>query len=187
MNNAIEHLLAKARHAQDLGQPGPMSTGEAVAVALILDRPDWLALMNYTLADAIERVGPEWLAAIPEVARQLHIERDQAAYAAAERAKTERLAALDRASDYGVEFTAELVTYGHAPGYRDATLVFDLRPIGSDKQPPLRASIRVGAGDGEDIARHIVDVHRSAWGRVGAEAPIDAKPGEVRPGWIDRI
>lgn len=186
MNNAIERLLSKARHAQELGRPGPLSTSEGLAVALILDRPDWLAELNYTLAEAIERVGPEWLAAIPEVARQFRRERDEAAYAAVEQAKADMLATLQDGDD-GLDFEAELVTYGHAPGYRDATLVFNLLPIGRGKKQPFRADIRIRPEDGEDIVRHVLGVHRSAWGRSSAQPPIDVKPGETRPGWIDRI
>lgn len=40
----------------------------------MLNRPDWLAEMNYTLTEAIERVGPEWLSLIPEAARALEYE-----------------------------------------------------------------------------------------------------------------
>lgn len=187
MNNAIEHLLSKASHAHALGRPGPLSTGEALAVALILDRPDWLAELDYTLAEAIERVGAEWLAAIPEVARQFRRARDEAAYAAAEQAKAAKLAEVARDEDDGLDFTAELVTYGNAPGYRDATLVFNLRPIGREQKPSFRADIRIRPEDGEAIVSHILDVHRLAWGRSSAQQPIDVKAGETRPRWIDRI
>jgi len=47
------------------------STGEKVAVALVLNRADWLAAIGYTLAEAIERSGAEWVAVIPQIARQL--------------------------------------------------------------------------------------------------------------------
>jgi hypothetical protein len=47
------------------------STGEKVAVALVLNRADWLAEIGYTIPEAIERSGPEWVAIIPQVARQL--------------------------------------------------------------------------------------------------------------------
>lgn len=33
--------------------------------------------MRYTLAEAIERVGPQWLALIPEAARVLEYEEEQ--------------------------------------------------------------------------------------------------------------
>jgi hypothetical protein len=45
-----------------------------VAVALALNQPDWLASMKYTLAEPIERTGPEWLALIPRVERELRDE-----------------------------------------------------------------------------------------------------------------
>jgi hypothetical protein len=47
------------------------STGEKVAVALVLNRADWLAEVSYTIPEAIERSGMEWVAIIPQVARQL--------------------------------------------------------------------------------------------------------------------
>ncbi|MFC3715189.1 hypothetical protein ACFONC_03365 [Luteimonas soli] len=186
MNDAIEHLLSKTRDAQALGHPGPMSTGEALAVALILDRPDWLAEMDYTLADAIGRIDRGWLAAIPEVAKQFRNERNEAAYAAAVKAKADKLAEVTGGDDERLDFAAELVTYGHAPGYRDATLVFNLRPIGRGERPAFRADIRIRPEDGEAIVSHILDVHRSAWGRSTGRPPIDVKPDETRPRWIDR-
>ncbi len=47
------------------------STGEKVAVALALNRADWLASMNYTMAEAIERAGPVWISLLPRVVRAL--------------------------------------------------------------------------------------------------------------------
>ena len=52
------------------------STGEKVAVALVLNRADWLAEYGYTIAEAIERAGQEWASMIPQVARQLTDEED---------------------------------------------------------------------------------------------------------------
>jgi hypothetical protein len=37
----------------------------------VLNRADWLAELQYTIAEAIERSGQEWVAIIPQVARQL--------------------------------------------------------------------------------------------------------------------
>ncbi|MCL1962238.1 MAG: hypothetical protein FWG56_10840 [Desulfovibrionaceae bacterium] len=51
-----------------------MSTGEQVAVALALNRADWLKLAGYTMAEAIERTGLEWLALMPGIERQLRDE-----------------------------------------------------------------------------------------------------------------
>ncbi len=52
------------------------STGEKLASALVLNRPDWIAEMNYTLAEAIDRLEPEWLALIPTAERTLRDEAD---------------------------------------------------------------------------------------------------------------
>lgn len=63
----------------------------------------------------------------------------EAAYAAAERArsaKLDQLAGQQRADDE-LDFSAKLVTYGDAPGYRDVSLTLDLEPIGSDRGPPF--------------------------------------------------
>lgn len=49
-----------------------MSLGEKVAVALSLNRADWLASIDYTLAEAIERTGSQWLALLPQVVKSLH-------------------------------------------------------------------------------------------------------------------
>jgi hypothetical protein len=67
------HFLSKARAAQQGGEPAwsVQSTGEKVAVALALNRADWLAAMNYTLAEAIERAGPVWISLLPRVVRAL--------------------------------------------------------------------------------------------------------------------
>ena len=73
MNDRYEHLLRKSRDATRGGRDAwvVQSTGERVAVALVLNHADWLAEMGYTLPEAIERSGAEWVAMIPQVARQL--------------------------------------------------------------------------------------------------------------------
>ena len=48
-----------------------MSTGEKVAVALVLNRPEWLTEYGYTIPEAIDRTGPAWVSIIPKVARDL--------------------------------------------------------------------------------------------------------------------
>lgn len=77
-NYELEHILAKSRDAKN-GGFGVLSTGEKLAAALVLNRADWLADVDYTLAEAIDRVGPTWLALIPEAARLLAYEAEQAA------------------------------------------------------------------------------------------------------------
>ena len=73
MNDRCEHLLRKSRDAKRGGYEAwsVQSTGEKVAVALVLNRADWLSTIQYTIAEAIERCGIEWVAMIPQVARQL--------------------------------------------------------------------------------------------------------------------
>jgi hypothetical protein len=68
-----EHLVRKARDAKRGGHDAwvVQSTGEKVAVALVLNRADWLAEMQYTLPEAIHRSGQDWVSVIPQVARQL--------------------------------------------------------------------------------------------------------------------
>ena len=73
MNDRYEHLLRKSRDAKRGGHDARtvQSTGEKVAVALVLNRADWLAEVDYRIAEAIDHSGAEWVAVIPQVARQL--------------------------------------------------------------------------------------------------------------------
>jgi hypothetical protein len=73
MNGHYEHLLRKARDAKHGGHDAwaVQSTGEKVAVALVLNRGDWLEEIQYTIAEAIERSGQEWVSILPQVACQL--------------------------------------------------------------------------------------------------------------------
>jgi hypothetical protein len=73
MNDRYQHLLRKSLDAKRGGHAAwtAQSTGERVAVALVLSRADWLAEIDYSIAEAMERTGPEWVAIIPQVARQL--------------------------------------------------------------------------------------------------------------------
>jgi hypothetical protein len=72
-NERYRHLLNKARNAMRCGRSAwvVQSTGEKVVVALVLNRADWLEEFGYTIAEAIERTGQEWVAMIPQIARQL--------------------------------------------------------------------------------------------------------------------
>lgn len=47
---------------------GVLSTGERLVVCLVLNRSDWLNFLGYTMLDAIDRVGEEWMAAAHVVA-----------------------------------------------------------------------------------------------------------------------
>ncbi len=73
MSSDYTHLLEKARDALECGEDAwrCQSTGERLAVALVLNRADWLASMDYTIAEAIDRIGIEWAALLPAVERAL--------------------------------------------------------------------------------------------------------------------
>ena len=68
-----QHLIDKARDAKLGGHDSwrPMSAGEKVAIALLLNRPEWLTEMDYTIPQAIERAGPVWMRLIPIIAQTL--------------------------------------------------------------------------------------------------------------------
>ena len=73
INATYDHMLSKCRDARDGGW-GLLSTGEQLAAALVLNRADWLEAAGYTTAEAVERIGPEWAALIPEVAGKIETE-----------------------------------------------------------------------------------------------------------------
>lgn len=70
---SYEHLLEKTRDVLRGGVDAwsVQSTGEKIAVALVLNRFDWLSSMNYTIAEAIHRLDGEWLSLVPRVAKVL--------------------------------------------------------------------------------------------------------------------
>lgn len=67
---ALEQIIDKARSAH-FGHFGVLSTGEKLAAAMVLNRADLLEAAGYTMAEAIDRLGPDWLSRIPEAARVL--------------------------------------------------------------------------------------------------------------------
>ena len=73
MSATYDHMLSKCRDARDGGW-GLLSAGEQLAAALVLSRADWLEATGYTAAEAVERIGPEWAALIPEVAGKMEAE-----------------------------------------------------------------------------------------------------------------
>ena len=180
----LGHILIKTRDAA-AGGITALSTGEALAAALILNRPNWLDGMKYTIAEARERIGPEWARLIPAAANQFLQECEAAEYEAATKAHEARVAKFTsraNAEDATIEFSAKFVTSSSAPGYRDVFLTFNLVPIGEGTQPTIRTTLRISLDDSETVVREITDVHHFAW-RKGA--PIDVRPGEQCPTWID--
>jgi hypothetical protein len=175
----LEHLLMKTRDANS-GGINAMSTGEALAAALVLNRPDWLASMGYTIAQALDRVDADTIALIPVAARMVANANDVIAQAQAAARDEVAMEDLGGGAEE-VDVNAKLITYGNAPGYRDVTLIFDLQRFESTKTHRVR--MHVNTEDGLTILRHIIDVNRVAW---DGQNPIDGK-GEVRPRWLDRL
>jgi hypothetical protein len=185
----IDHLMQVVRHAAALGEPGPLSLGEALAAALVLNRPDWLADKGYTIAQALDRLDDGDADLLPRAEKLWRAETDAHAEVAFIAARANQVADLfggisDAPSGESLYLASELVTYGEAPGYRDVNLVFDVSPVGRG-MPSLRHRIdlRVRAQDAELIVSHMLNVHRHAW-RPG-HRPLDAPEDEKRPVWID--
>ena len=57
----LQRTVEVARCAARMGNPGPLSTGEALTAALVLNRADWLADMDYTIAQALDRIDSDTL------------------------------------------------------------------------------------------------------------------------------
>ncbi|MGV7196166.1 hypothetical protein [Xanthomonas axonopodis] len=55
----LQRTIEVARAAARMGGPGPLSTGEALTAALVLNRADWLAEMDYTIAEALDRIDSD--------------------------------------------------------------------------------------------------------------------------------
>lgn len=186
----LEHLMRAVRHAAAANGPGVLSPGEALAAALVLNRADWLEEMGYTLAQALGRIDEGDADLIPRAERQWREESNAQAQVDAISTRAQQVVAIfgDSRADSNadpLDLSAELVTYGEAPGYRDANLVFDVMPIGRGMpERTHRISMRIRPQDGEAIVSHIARVHRFAWSRPG-QRPLDAKEGETRPDWID--
>lgn len=71
----LEQIVNKARDARS-GGFSVLSTGEKLAAAVLLNRHDWLVRMDYTMVEAIARIGPEWMARLPAAARILAEDED---------------------------------------------------------------------------------------------------------------
>ncbi|AOL20343.1 MULTISPECIES: hypothetical protein [Xanthomonas] len=97
MHGDLQHIVGKSRDAER-GGFGVLSTGEKLAVALVLNRFDWLTQMGYTIAEAIERIGASWAALIPDAAKQLECDFDSLQAKLQDNA-TEALDELMRQSD----------------------------------------------------------------------------------------
>jgi len=52
----LDRVIEVAFAAKRRGCTGPLSTGEALTAALVLNRHDWLTRMDYTIAEALDRI-----------------------------------------------------------------------------------------------------------------------------------
>ncbi|WP_115513021.1 MULTISPECIES: hypothetical protein [Xanthomonas] len=55
----LDHIVSVARFAKRLRGTGPLSTGESLAAAIVLNKPSWLKAKGYTLAEAINRADDD--------------------------------------------------------------------------------------------------------------------------------
>jgi hypothetical protein len=71
MNAKLERMIATMVDAveKDTSRIGVFSTGEQIAVALVLDRGDLFPHGGYTMLEAVERLGTEWTQAALQVQR----------------------------------------------------------------------------------------------------------------------
>jgi hypothetical protein len=71
MNAAEAQIRDKVRMvAHDARSFGVLSTGERIAVALVLDRYDLLQKTWGSMLEAVHRLGPEWTLAALRIQRQ---------------------------------------------------------------------------------------------------------------------
>ncbi|CAD0337984.1 hypothetical protein [Xanthomonas hortorum] len=70
----LQRTIEVARAAARMGGPGPLSTGEALTAALVLNRHDWLAEMDYTIAEALDRIDTDTVQHLRDAERALRVE-----------------------------------------------------------------------------------------------------------------
>ncbi|AZU59778.1 hypothetical protein CFM90_26520 (plasmid) [Ralstonia solanacearum] len=81
----------------------------------------------------------------------------------------------------GTRCEARYMTVSNAPGYRRVTLFLELAD-GSARGAPVELGLSVA--DSDDLARDLLDIHRFAW-RDAGRGPLDRRPGELRPDWLN--
>jgi hypothetical protein len=70
----LQRTIEVARTAARMGGAGPLSTGEALTAALVLNRADWLAEMDYTIAEALDRIDSDTVQHLRDAERVLRME-----------------------------------------------------------------------------------------------------------------
>jgi hypothetical protein len=72
----LTRTIAVARDALAYGGPGPLSTGEALTAALVLNRYDWLKEMDYTIAEALDRIDSDTIQHLRNAERIIRDEQE---------------------------------------------------------------------------------------------------------------
>ncbi len=67
----LDRVINVALYAKRRGNTGPLSTGEALTAALVLNRHDWLKEMDYTIAQALDRIDEDTISHLAHAARCL--------------------------------------------------------------------------------------------------------------------
>ncbi|WFC43203.1 hypothetical protein [Pseudoxanthomonas sp. SE1] len=55
----LDDVVTCARFARQNDGTGPLSTGESLIAAVVLNRADWLQNMGYTILEALVRIGSD--------------------------------------------------------------------------------------------------------------------------------
>mgnify|MGYP003575067242 CR=1 FL=1 len=67
----LDRVINVALFAKRRGSTGPLSTGEALTAALVLNRHDWLKEMDYTIAQALDRIDQDTIQHLADAARSV--------------------------------------------------------------------------------------------------------------------
>lgn len=67
----LDDVVRVSLYAKRNGGTGPLSTGESLAAALVLNRADWLQEMDYTIAQALDRIDPDTIQHLRDAERMV--------------------------------------------------------------------------------------------------------------------
>lgn len=76
MNAIVDDAAARIQRLAEIAKRDPRrrfvwSTGEQIAVAMVLNKPTWLKEQGYSLLEAVERLGEDWFRASLIVQRSM--------------------------------------------------------------------------------------------------------------------
>lgn len=67
----LDRVIEVALSAKRMGHTGALSTGESLTAALVLNRHDWLTEMDYTIAQALDRIDEDTIPYLAYAARSV--------------------------------------------------------------------------------------------------------------------